>query len=225
MYSIKDIIKKSFLEGFSQTGMDPKTAIVVMLITLCIGIYIFMLYRVICRKGFYNSSFNLSLVGVALITAAIILTIQSSVIVSLGMVGALSIVRFRTAVKDPMDLMFMFWSISTGIICGAGFAEYALILAVTLTVAVLVLNAFPVTRAPFLLVVNMEDNEKEQALLDVVREKSTYFKVKGRVFSQKKAELTIEVRTKDGGELVNAVNKLSGITSAALICNEGESTF
>ncbi len=123
MFSIRDIIKKSFLEGYSANDINIKTVVIALLITAVIAFYIFMLYRVMCRKTFYSKTFNMSLVGVALITTAIIITIQSSIVVSLGMVGALSIVRFRTAVKEPMDLMFLFWSISTGIMCGAGLAE------------------------------------------------------------------------------------------------------
>ena len=109
MFSFKDILKKSFLEGFASSDITAKTVMVALLVTTLIAVYIFVVYKLMCRKTFYSKNFNISLVGVALITAAIIITIQSSVVVSLGMVGALSIVRFRTAVKDPMDLMFLFW--------------------------------------------------------------------------------------------------------------------
>jgi len=118
--TFKDIFKKSFIEGFSRYDMSPVNILIVMAISTAFAIYIFMAYRLLTRKTFYSKTFNISLAAVTVITSAIILTIQSSVVISLGMVGALSIVRFRTAVKEPMDLAFLFWAISTGIICGAG---------------------------------------------------------------------------------------------------------
>lgn len=165
MYSIKDIIKKSFLEGFAASDISVKTVIIALLITCIIGVYIFFLYRIITRKTFYSKNFNISLVCVAIITAAIILTIQSSIVVSLGMVGALSIVRFRTAVKEPLDLVFLFWAISTGIICGAGFAEFALILAVVLTAVILALNFLPVLKTPLILVINAKSFDCEEEIM------------------------------------------------------------
>ena len=114
-----EVLKKSFLEGYGAVSIDFATIVTCMAITVLVAAYIFMVYRMLNRKAFYNRNFNLSLIALAVITAAVILTIQSNIVISLGMVGALSIVRFRTAVKDPMDLVFLFWSISAGIICGA----------------------------------------------------------------------------------------------------------
>ena len=116
--SFKDVFKKSFLEGFTRYDATPENILIVFAISSFFALYIFFAYRILTRRTFYSKSFNISLPALVLITAGIILTIQSSVVVSLGMVGALSIVRFRTAVKDPMDLVFLFWAISTGIICG-----------------------------------------------------------------------------------------------------------
>ena len=169
LHSINDIIKKSFLEGFVSTDFRIETVFLVLLITAMVASYIFVVYKIMCRKTFYSKNFNISLVGVALITAAIIITIQTSIVVSLGMVGALSIVRFRTAIKDPLDLMFLFWSISTGIICGAGFAEYSVILAVILTVIILILNHLPISKAPMILIVNADNIDLENRILEITR--------------------------------------------------------
>ena len=128
MTTFKDIFKKSFLQGFASTEITTFTVVTALMIACALALYIFFVYRIVTRKTFYSKTFNISLAGITVITAALILTMQSSVVLSLGMVGALSIVRFRTAVKDPMDLMFMFWSISVGIICGAGMAQIAVIL-------------------------------------------------------------------------------------------------
>ena len=225
MYSIRDIIKKSFLEGYSANDINIKTVVIALLITAVIAFYIFMLYRVMCRKTFYSKTFNMSLVGVALITTAIIITIQSSIVVSLGMVGALSIVRFRTAVKEPMDLMFLFWSISTGIMCGAGLAEFAVALALVLTVVVVVLNLMPVAKAPLILIVNADKNDSEDAILGAVKEYAPHYQVKSRNMTADSLDMTIEVRSKSGAELVKNVMKVEGVKGASLLAHDGEVTF
>ena len=131
---------------------------------------IFVVYRMLNRNEFYNKNFNISLPVMALITAAVILTIQSSIVVSLGMVGALSIVRFRTAIKNPMDLGFLFWSISAGIICGAGFVMIAIVSSIAITAVILIADALPVAKAPLVLVVNCSDNQMEKSVMEVVHD-------------------------------------------------------
>lgn len=222
---MNDIFKKSFLEGYASTEISLISVVSALAITLLIGIYIFYTYRVLTRKTFYSKNFNISLVGVSLITAAIIVTIQSSVVVSLGMVGALSIVRFRTAIKDPMDLMFLFWSISVGIICGAGFAIYAIALSVVLTIAVVVLDHTPVAKAPMILVVNSSDIDAEKVIIEKVQSYEKHCTVKSRNLTASGLDLTIELRTNRGGELVRDLMNLNGIISASLLSHDGEVTF
>ncbi len=139
----QDVFKNSFLEGFR--GMDITTGKIAatLFVTALLALYVFMIYRLVTRKVFYSKSFNISLAALSLITAAIILAMQSNLVISLGMVGALSIIRFRTAIKDPMDLVFLFWSISIGIICGAGLYEVALVTSVAVPVCILVLDVLP----------------------------------------------------------------------------------
>ncbi len=225
MYSIRDIIKKSFLEGYSSSDISIKTVIIALAITAIIGFYIFMLYRVMCRKTFYSKTFNISLVGVALITTAIIITIQSSIVVSLGMVGALSIVRFRTAVKEPMDLMFLFWSISTGIMCGAGLAEFAIALALILTIVVVCLNLLPIAKAPLILIVNSGKIDGEEDILKAVKENAAHYQIKSRNMTSDSLDMTIEVRSKNGSDLVKNVMKIEGVKGVSLLSHDGEVTF
>lgn len=152
--SFKDIFKKSFIQGFTRYDATPENIIVVFFISVIFAVYIFAAYRLLTRKTFYSKSFNIALPALVLITAAVILTIQSSVVISLGMVGALSIVRFRTAIKDPMDLVFLFWAISTGIICGAGLAQISCVLAFVLTLSLFIYDRIPVAKAPKILMVS-----------------------------------------------------------------------
>jgi uncharacterized membrane protein YhiD involved in acid resistance len=222
---MSNIFKKSFLQGFASTSISSKEVLVALVVTFVIGVYIFFAYRVVTRKTFYSKNFNISLVGVALITAAIIVTVQSSVVVSLGMVGALSIVRFRTAIKDPMDLMFLFWSISVGIICGAGFAEFAVLLSLALTFTLILLDQLPVAKAPMILVINASDIDAENVIIAKVGEYVKHSTVKSRNLTSATLDLTIECRTDKGAELVRSLMDLEGVSSASLISHDGEVTF
>lgn len=223
--NLSDIFKKSFLDGFSANDINIYTAAVAMLITCVLALYIFVIYRVLTRKTFYSKSFNISLAGICLITCGIILTIQASIVVSLGMVGALSIVRFRTAIKDPMDLMFLFWAIAVGIICGVGLAEIAVLMSIILTVGILVLNHLPVAKAPLLLVVNASDLDAEEAVAAVVRKYAKHSSVKSRNLTKGGLDLIIELRTAEGGKLVRDVLNVASVESASLMSHDGEVTF
>ncbi|MBQ7833957.1 MAG: DUF4956 domain-containing protein [Lachnospiraceae bacterium] len=223
--SFKDILKTSFLEGYTDTTIGTKAIILTFLIVCALALYIFFVYRIATRKTFYSKSFNIALAGVAVITAAIVLTMQSSIIVSLGMVGALSIVRFRTAIKDAMDLMFLFWSISVGIICGAGFAEIALILSVVVTVGILVLQLLPVAKAPMVLIVNADSIDVEKAIVEEIKKGTKHLKVKSRNMTKDALDLVIELRTKEGAELIGRIMEIKGVTSASLLSHDGEVTF
>ncbi len=220
-----DIFKKSFMEGFYSTDVSLATILLSLAIVCLIALYIFFAYRLLTRRTFYNKNFGISLAALAIITAAIILTIQSSIVISLGMVGALSIVRFRTAIKEPLDLVFLFWSISAGIICGAGLYSLAIIVSLIVTVALLVLDLIPVTKAPMLLIVSTADPDGENALLDVVKKYSKYYRVKSRNVSSGRMDLIVEVRVKEEAALVKEACSLKGMDSVSLLSHDGETTY
>ena len=223
--SFSDIFKKSFLEGWQGAEIGAAAAVSVMVLTSFLALYVFFVYRVITRKTFYSKNFNISIAGVSVITAAIILTVQSSIVISLGMVGALSIVRFRTAIKDPMDLMFLFWSISVGIICGAGLAEFAVILSLILTAFVLLLDRLPVARAPMILVINTTDLDGESVMMQVVNRYSEHPHIKSRNRTIDSLDITMELRTNQGSNLIRDLMNLKGMMSASLLSHDGEVTF
>ena len=219
--SFKDIFKKSFLEGFASAEITTPTVIVALGIACALALYIFFVYRVVPRKTFYSKNFNITLAVITVITASM----QSSVVLSLGMVGALSIVRFRTAVKDPLDLAFLFWSISVGIICGAGLAQVAVILSGIITVGILVLDQMPVAKAPMILVVNAGDLAAEEAIVAEVKKYVKHLQVKSRNLTDSSLDLVIELRTAEGGALVRDIKKISGVTAVSLLAHDGEVTF
>ena len=221
----KDVFKKSFLEGFTSMDITTGKIAATLIVTALLALYIFAIYRLVTRKVFYSKNFNISLAVMSLITSAIILAMQSNLVISLGMVGALSIVRFRTAIKEPMDLAFLFWSISIGIICGAGLYEIALVTSVGVTVFILVLDMLPVGKAPMMLVVNSSEMNGEKAVLDVVGKYARYYKVKSRNLSKGRLDLVIELKVKEESALVSEVAALDGMLSASMISHDGEVTF
>ena len=222
---LTEVLKESFLEGYGSVNIDFATVVMCMIITVLVAMYIFMIYRMMNRRAFYNRNFNLSLIALAVITAAIILTIQSNIVISLGMVGALSIVRFRTAVKDPMDLVFLFWSISAGIICGAGFAVVAVVASVVITVIILLCDKMPAGTAAVILLVNSADYRTESRIMEIVERHCESSKVKARNLTKDKLNMAVEVSTKEGGKLVEELMDLESVISASLVDHDGEVTF
>lgn len=224
MNNFSDIFKKTFLDGYSsELGVDDM--LISIAATCGIALYIFFVYRIVTRKTFYSKTMNISLAALSIITASVILAVQSSIVISLGMVGALSIVRFRTAIKDPMDLVFLFWSISVGIICGAGLVGIAAITSLVLTAAIFILDRIPISKSPLMLVVNCSDIDAEQKIIEVVAKHAKYYKVKSRNFTKGSLDMVIELRLRDEASCIKEVLKLPFIESASLLAHDGEVTF
>lgn len=224
MNTFSDIFKKSFLEGFNSGDITTGRILVTLGVTVILAAYIFVVYYAATKKTFYNKSFNISMALVAVITSAIILAMQSNLVISLGMVGALSIVRFRTAIKDPMDLMFLFWSISIGIICGASMYAIALISSLVITIGLFLLELTPVGKAASLLVVSMEKAEKEEAVLSAIKDFSRVCQVKSRNLSDGGMNLIVECKPADGQGLIVKVKEIEGVFGVSLMAHDGEVT-
>lgn len=223
--SIQDAFKKSFLTNFNVADISTYDIVITLTVTLLLALYLFFIYRIICRKNFYNKSFNISLAALALITAAIIITIQSSIVVSLGMVGALSIVRFRTAVKDPLDLVFLFWAIAIGIICGVGLFNVAGVVSIMVTILIFALDSIPVAKVPMILVVRASSKDRQDDILKVVSEVSKYCKVKSRNITGNQLNMIIELKTKEESRLLERICDIDGVDYASLIDHDGEVTY
>ncbi|MBP5464408.1 MAG: DUF4956 domain-containing protein, partial [Treponema sp.] len=190
-----------------------------------LGMFIFLVYKKTYSGVMYSASFGTTLVALTMITTVVILAVTSNVVLSLGMVGALSIVRFRTAIKEPMDLVFLFWSIATGIVCGAGLAEIAAVLAFVLTILLFVLDRLPVGRAPRILLVSATGYDVEEAVMTIVRKYCRHYTVKSRTLSGGQSDLVVEVRTDKEAELEQEVAALSAVISSSLLSHDGEVTY
>ncbi len=217
-----DVIKKSVLEGFNYTDLSTSRIIITLVITFAIALYIFFVYKMITKSDFYFKNFNVSMAIISVVTAGIVLAMQSSVVISLGMVGALSIVRFRTAIKDPMDLLFLFWSIGTGIICGAGLFEMAIIMAVIVTIGILCLDMLPMKKSPYIVIVNANDKAVEEEISALMKDKKAVCRIKSKNLTKEGVDLILEVKAKDENEVVNEISELASVTSVSMLMCSGD---
>lgn len=217
-------IRNLFIEGYASVNMSFGIIFGCILCTLILAVYVFVVYKWIHKNEFYNNNFNLSLIALAVITAAVILTIQSNIVVSLGMVGALSIVRFRTAIKDPLDLVFLFWSIGLGIICGAGFAAIAVITSIALTVVIFIFTNMRGVKESQLLVVNANAIDVEDKVMEIVEEYCDYVHLRAKTMSKQDLNLAIEIKVEEQKEMMNELAKMENITSLSLLEHDGEVT-
>lgn len=220
--SIKDVVKNSFINQIAASDISATSIIMVMLITAVLALYIFCVYRIMCKRAFYSKTFAITLVIVALITALIILAIQSSVVISLGMVGALSIVRFRTAIKDPLDIAFIFWSISVGIICGAHLYNVAVIGSIFVTIVMVAIQLIPGLKPALLLVVNAKGDASLKDLESLIESETTYYKIKSRSINSSEIDIIAEVKTKDEQAFIQKLSQFEGINSATIMLHDGE---
>ena len=223
--SFTDVIKKSVLEGFRAGDLSTTSMVITLGMAAAMGLFIYLVYRLSARGSFYNRGFNKSLATLPVITAGILLAMQSNLVISLGMVGALSIVRFRNAVKDSADLTFLFWSISMGIIVGAGLYKLAILLSLAATVLIMGLDLIPTFRAPCMLVVSGESGMEESELISCVKAACPRARVRSRNLSKRGQEWILEVSVKDGGDLVTKVAAVSGVVSVNLMSHDGEIRF
>ena len=223
--SIQDMIKKSVLEsGVFDSFNAPKMAIS-LIVALLLGAVIYMVYSKFYVGVIFSRSFAVTLVGMTLLTCMVTLAISTNIVISLGMVGALSIVRFRTAVKDPMDLAFLFWTISVGIICGAGLFEVAVEASILITIVMLLLHFVPNVKPALLLLVNGTDSKIQAELEQVLKDGTRFYKIKSRNMTGTGIDMIVELKAKDESTLMEKVLAIPAVESATLMTHDGEITY
>lgn len=219
--SFNDIFKSSFLESVSEFSVPDM--LIGMVAALLIGLFIFVIYKKTLTGVMYSDGFALTLVGLSLVTTLVIMAVTSNVVLSLGMVGALSIVRFRTAIKEPVEIVFLFWSLAAGIVVGAGMIPLAVIGSAIIGVILLLFANRKVRRTPYLLVLSCENEEAENDALELVKKSTEHYIVKAKTVNASGIELTAELRTKDAStDFVNRICQLPGIGNATLVSYNGE---
>lgn len=218
-----DIIKKSVLEGFENADISTTKIIVTLVIAYALAMYIHLVYKLVTKNAFYYKNYAVSMTIMAVITSGIILAMQSSLVISLGMVGALSIVRFRTAIKDPLDLLFLFWSIGVGIICGAGLYKIAIITSVAATIGILLFEYLPVKKSTYLLVINSLSKENEDRIFQILKAGTKEYRVKSKNVNKMGVDYIIELKLKeDGNVIVDQLSDIDGIDAVSLLENDAD---
>ena len=203
--------------------MTVQTVILILISACLAGIYIFWVYKLSSKTAFYSKDMNITIAGMPVIVAAIMIAMQSNLLVSLGMVGALSIVRFRSAVKNPLDLLYLFWAVSTGIITGVGLYALTLVFSLFMTILLFSMDKIPNTKAPELLVLRGIQEELDyDALYDAINSHCRYYKEKARSTRNQETELIIEVRVKEKELLLEKLNHMNFLTQVNCISHDGE---
>lgn len=219
--NFNDILKSSFLEkAVSVSVFDMAIALI---LSFAIGLFILYIYKKTFSGVVYSKSFSVLIVVMSVITTIIILAITSNVVLSLGMVGALSIVRFRTAVKEPLDIGFLFWSISSGIVVGAGLFPLAVIGSLFVGIMLLFLTKNKTKETPYIVVISVNGDETEKDVMTLIKEQTKKHIVKTKSISANGIELTIEVRLQNANvQFVNDLLKVSGVANATLVSYNGD---
>jgi len=219
--NFNDIFKSNFLEQASSFSiLDVAIA---MAVSFVLGLFIFFVYKKTFSGVMYSSSFAVSLMALSLITSLVILAVTSNIILSLGMVGALSIVRFRTAIKEPMDIAFLFWAIAAGIVTGAGLIPLAVFGSLFIGIILLIFVNKKSYETPYIAVINCTNQIAEEEAMKVIKAKTKKQLVKSKSVSKNGIELTIEVRLMDfSTSIVNTLSEIEGVTSAVLISYNGD---
>ena len=219
--NFNDLFKSSFLDNI--TSFSALDMAIAMGLALVLGIFIFSVYKKTYTGVMYSAGFGVSLLGLTLVTTLIILAVTSNIILSLGMVGALSIVRFRTAIKEPLDIVFLFWAIAAGIVLGAGLLPLAVLGSLFIGIILVVFVNHKTVDAPYILIVTGDDSWPEEAILDCVKSHVKRHSIKAKTVSDTGMELTMEVRLKDSATgFVALLKNHAGVKNVALVSYNGD---
>lgn len=219
--NFSDVFKSSFLENVN--AFSALDVLLALGLSFVLGLFIFIIYKKTYSGVMYSDSFGVSLIAMSMVTSLVIIAVTSNVVLSLGMVGALSIVRFRTAVKEPMDIAFLFWAIAVGIVLGAGLIPLAIIGSVIIGIIILIFSTRKLNETPYILVVNCENKDAEDNVVLFIKEQAKKSILKSKNVSKGNIELTYEIRIKDdNAEFINVLSDTAGITNAVLVSYNGE---
>lgn len=216
-----DVFKSSFLE--SVTEFSAIDTVIGLLFALVLGLFILMIYKKIFAGIMYSTGFAMSLVGLTLVTTLVIMAVTSNVVLSLGMVGALSIVRFRAVIKEPMEIVFLFWSLAVGIVVGAGIIPLAVIGSIIIGIILVVFASRKQNKTPYILIVDCDNDKAEENATELIGKAVEKHIIKSKTVNASGIELTMEIRVKnDETSFVNKLNGIAGVRSATLVTFNGE---
>jgi uncharacterized membrane protein YhiD involved in acid resistance len=208
---------------FSTTELSVVSIASTLLLAFALGLFMFFVYRASYKGVMYSKTFNVTLIAMSMITASVILAVTSNIILSLGMVGALSIIRFRAPIKDPIDIAYLFWAVGTGIVCGAGLWMLAVISCVVIGIILFVFSRVSDVKTPYLLVVSYQTEETNDQVFKLIESEVNRYHLKSKVFNGENYELTVEIREqKKTASLVNKIGGIGNVNSVALLGYDGD---
>lgn len=219
-----DIFKSSFLDNTASFSIVD--SLIGLVVAFALGMFIYVIYKKTFAGVMYSHNFNISLIIMSMITALVIMGISTNIVISLGMVGALSIVRFRTPIKDPMDLVYLFWAIGSGILCGAGLIPLAIIGAILIGIVMLFFSNRLTIENPYLLIVKYTDSSIESMLDEVLSKQSKKYTIKSKsIMPDNNLEVTYEIRLKENDtEFINLIKEINSVRSAVMLSYDGNFT-
>lgn len=219
--NFSDIFKSSFLESVSSFSVID--TLIGMAFALVLGLFIFIIYKKTFNGVMYSSGFALTLPGLSLVTTLVIMAVTSNVVLSLGMVGALSIVRFRAAIKEPIEIVYLFWSLAVGIVIGAGMIPLAVIGSVIIGVLLLLFANRKIHDNPYIIVLNCKNEKAEESALATLDKSVDKYVIKSKTVNRDGIELTAELRMKEAAtSFVNRLCEINGVENAVLVSYNGE---
>ena len=219
--TFNDIFKSSFLENVTSVSLlDMALAL---FLAFGLGMFIFFVYKKTFSGVMYSSGFGVTLIALTMITTLVILAVTSNVVLSLGMVGALSIVRFRTAIKEPLDIAFLFWAIAAGIVLAAGMIPLAVFGSAVIGAVLLLFVNKKTYLNPYIVVLSCENYESERRALDFLEKQVKRIVVKSKTAQKGQIELNLEIRMKEENtDFINILSEMEGVTSAVLVSYNGD---
>ena len=218
---LQEIINSNFLSNLQSISFLDM--ILAMVLAFLLGLFIFFVYRKTCASVMYSASFGMTLIALALITTLVIMTVVSNIVLSLGMVGALSIVRFRTAIKEPMDIAFLFWSIAVGIVLAAGLLALAVFGSLFIGLVLLLFSRSKTVDSPYILVIRCTDSEGEARVREFIRSQVKRMSLKSKAVEAGQIELNYEVRLRgEDSDFVNELDRMEGVTHVVLVSYNGD---
>ena len=203
------LIIETILKAFTESGVALVTIITVLLMAVLLSLYLCFVYRNVSHRAFYNRMFNICITVMSSMIATIILCLQSNIVITLGTIGALAILRFRTAIKDPVDMLYLLWSIHIGITCGTQLYAVAVLTSAVVTILLVVLTNVQIGKKPYVAVIHTADPSKEKELLDAVGSVTKSYRVKSRTFTPGDVNYVIELSVKDPSALSEKLNALN----------------
>ena len=219
--TFNDIFKTNFLENV--TSITPLDMVLAMVLSFALGLFIFLIYKKTYQGVMYSSSFGVTLIALTMITTFVILAVTSNVVLSLGMVGALSIVRFRTAIKEPLDIAFLFWSIAVGIVLAAGLIPLAVFGSIIIGLIIVIFANHKDHSNPYIVVINCDGSESEKNASAYLAKKTKKCITKSKTAQKGNVEVNYEIRLSDDNtDFINELSDMTGVNSAVLVSYNGD---